>query len=82
VTSGGCHPVHHGWSYSDGMARPVESTSWTTRLLLGVLLVIVAWWVLSALVGFVFSLIRMLLFLALFAVIAWVVLVGGRDRNP
>lgn len=66
-----------------GMARPAErSSGWTTRLLLGVLLVIVAWWVLTALVGFVFSLIRMLLFLALFAVIAWVVLVGGRDRNP
>lgn len=64
------------------MARPVErSSGWTTRLLLGVLLVIVAWWVLTSLVGLVFSLIRMLLFLALFAVIAWVVLVGGRDRN-
>lgn len=64
------------------MARPAESSGWTTRLLLGVVLVIVAWWVLTALVGFVFSLIRMLLFLALFAVIAWVVLIGGRDRNP
>jgi hypothetical protein len=66
-----------------GMARPVERPSgWTTRLLVGLVLVIVAWWVLNAVVGFVFSLIRMLLFLALFAIIAWVVLVGGRDKSP
>jgi hypothetical protein len=66
-----------------GMARPVErSSGWTTRLLVGLVLVIVAWWVLNAVVGFVFSLIRMLLFLALFALIAWVVLVGGRDKSP
>jgi hypothetical protein len=64
------------------MARPVErSSGWTTRLLVGLVLVIVLWWVVSALVGFVFSLIRMLLFLALFGLIAWVVLVGGRDRG-
>lgn len=66
------------------MDRPAErSSGWTTRLLVGFILVLVAWWVLNALVGFVFSLIRMLLFLALFAVIAWVVLVGARDgRDP
>lgn len=64
------------------MARPVErSSGWTTRLLVGLVLVIVLWWIVSALLGFVFSLIRMLLFLALFAVIAWVVLVGARDRS-
>jgi hypothetical protein len=64
------------------MARPVErSSGWTTRLLVGLVLVIVAWWVLNALVGFVFSLIRMVLFLALFAVIAWVVLIGTRDKS-
>ncbi len=64
------------------MARPVErSSGWTTRLLVGLVLVIVLWWVASALLGFVFSLIRMLLFLALFGLIAWVVLVGGRDRG-
>ncbi len=64
------------------MARPVErSSGWTTRLLVGLVLVIVLWWVASALLGFVFSLIRMLLFLALFGLIAWVVLVGGRDQG-
>ena len=49
--------------------------------MVGLVVVIVLWWVLNALVGVVFSLIRMLLFVALFAVIAWVVLVGTRDKT-
>jgi hypothetical protein len=40
----------------------------------------VAWLVVQVLLGWVFAFVRTLLFVALFAVIAWVVLVGrGRD---
>jgi hypothetical protein len=47
-------------------------------VLLGVLIV---WLVVSSILGFVFSLIRMLLFLALFAIVAWFVLIGPPDRR-
>lgn len=49
-----------------------------TRLLIGFVVLVVLWVVAGALLGFVFSLIRALLFLALFAIVAWVVLVGPR----
>jgi hypothetical protein len=44
------------------------------------LVVLVAWLVVQLFLGFVFSLIRTALFLALFAVVAWFVLVGPPDR--
>ncbi|HZA74885.1 MAG TPA: hypothetical protein VE623_00650 [Acidimicrobiales bacterium] len=47
-------------------------------VLLGVFIV---WLIVSSILGFVFSLIRMLLFLALFAIVAWFVLVGPPDRR-
>ena len=47
-------------------------------VLLGVLIV---WLIVSSILGFVFSLIRMLLFVALFAIVAWFVLVGPPDRR-
>ena len=46
------------------------------RLLLVLVGVVLLWLVVGWIVGFVFSLIRMLVFLVLFGVIAWVVLVG------
>jgi hypothetical protein len=53
-----------------------------TRLALIALLVVVAWFLLQAALGLVFSLIRGLMLLVLFGVIAWIVLIGppgGRD---
>jgi hypothetical protein len=47
-------------------------------VLLGVLIV---WLIVSSVLGFVFSLIRMLLFVALFAIVAWFVLIGPPDRR-
>ena len=47
-------------------------------MLLGVL---IFWFVVSSVLGFVFSLIRMLLFVALFAIVAWFVLIGPPDRH-
>jgi hypothetical protein len=64
-----------------GMARPAPPRqSILSRLLIGVLLLILLWFVLSTVVGLVWSIIRAALFLALFAVVAWVVLVGRPGR--
>lgn len=60
-------------------ARPSEGL--LRRVGVALLVVLVLWLVLQLLVGFVFSLIRMLLFLALFAVVAWIVLIGPPDRR-
>lgn len=59
------------------MAQPVPprpSLLWRVALVAVVLFV--AWLVLQVLLGWVFAFVRTLLFVALFAVIAWVVLVG------
>lgn len=60
-------------------ARPRES--FATRLVVGVVLLVGAWLVLRLVLGMVYSIIRAALFIALFLVVAWVVLVGppGRD---
>jgi hypothetical protein len=52
------------------------------RIAVTILVLIAAWLVVGAVLGFVFSLVRGLLFVVLFAIIAWVVLVGppGRDQ--
>jgi len=42
---------------------------------------VVAWLVLRVVLGFVYSIIRSLLFVALFAVVAWIVLVGPPGRH-
>jgi hypothetical protein len=64
------------------MARQVRrSDGWLGRIGLVVLAVLVVWFVVSALVGVVFSLIRTLLFIALFAIVAWFVLIGPPDRH-
>ena len=63
------------------MAQPVPPRpSLLGRVAVIAVILFVAWLVLQVLLGWVFAFARTLLFVALFAVIAWVVLVGrGRD---
>ena len=64
------------------MARPVRrSEGWLGRVGLVLLGVLIVWFVVSSLLGFVFSLIRMLMFVVLFAIVAWFVLIGPPDRR-
>jgi uncharacterized membrane protein len=64
------------------MARQVRrSEGWMGRMALVLLAVLVVWFLVSAVLGFVFSFIRMLLFVALFAIVAWFVLIGPPDRR-
>jgi hypothetical protein len=51
------------------------------RVALVLLAVLVVWFLVSSVLGFVFSLIRMLLLVALFAIVAWFVLIGPPDRR-
>ena len=51
------------------------------RVALVLLAMLVVWLLVSSVLGFVFSLIRMLLFVALFAIVAWFVLIGPPDRH-
>ena len=61
-----------------GMAQPVgpRGSSFLTRLAVGVLVLVALWLVVGVVVGFVFSLLRSLLFVGLIAVVAWIVLIG------
>jgi|GEM_PF-2656703 hypothetical protein len=64
------------------MARQVRrSEGWLGRVGLVLLAVLVVWFLVSAALGFVFSLVRTLLFIALFAIVAWFVLIGPPDRR-
>lgn len=64
------------------MSRPAPpSSSLTTRLVVGVVLLVVAWIVLRTLLGMVYSLIRAALFIGLFLLVAWIVLVGPPGRH-
>jgi hypothetical protein len=64
------------------MARPVRrSEGLLSRGAIVLLAVLVVWFLVSAVLGFVFSLIRTLLFIALFAIVAWFVLIGPPDRH-
>jgi hypothetical protein len=60
------------------MAQPVgpRESSFLTRLAIGVLILVALWLVVGVVVGFVFSILRSLVFLALFGLVAWIVLVG------
>jgi hypothetical protein len=59
------------------MAQPVPPRpSLLGRVAIVAVVLFVAWLVLQVLLGWVFAFVRTLLFVALFAVIAWVVLVG------
>ncbi len=60
-------------------APPRGSVS--TRLLVGLVLLIIAWIVIRIALGMVYSIIRSVLFIALFAVVAWIVLVGPPGRR-
>jgi hypothetical protein len=66
------------------MARPVEPRGGglTSRILLGLVVLVVIWIVVDSVFGMVVSLVRGALLIALFGIVAWVVLVGrpgGRD---
>ena len=65
------------------MAQPVEprESSLLTRLAVGALVLVALWLLAGVLVGFVFTILRTLLFLGLFAVVAWIVLIGPPDRR-
>lgn len=64
------------------MAGPVRRREGLLgRVGLVVLAVVVVWLLVSSVLGFVFSLIRMLLLLVLFAIVAWFVLIGPPDRR-
>jgi hypothetical protein len=66
------------------MARPVEPRGGglTSRILLGLVVLVVIWIAVDSVLGMVVSLVRGALLIALFGIVAWVVLVGrpgGRD---
>ncbi|MGH9111382.1 MAG: hypothetical protein ACRDZN_03645 [Acidimicrobiales bacterium] len=64
------------------MVRPAErGQGFLGKIGIALLVVLVAWLAVQLFLGFVFSLIRMALFVALFAVVAWFVLVGPPDRR-
>ncbi|HEX6237337.1 MAG TPA: hypothetical protein VFZ68_09090 [Acidimicrobiales bacterium] len=64
------------------MANPAPPRmSLTSRIVVGLVVLLLAWLVLRLLLGFLFTVVRALLFLALFAIVAWVVLVGPPDRR-
>jgi hypothetical protein len=60
-------------------ARPRESL--LGRFVVGLAILFLAWLLLQIVVGWVFSIVRALVILALFAVVAWVVLIGRPDRR-
>lgn len=55
--------------------------SLTTRVVVGVVLLVVAWIVIRTLLGMVYSIIRSALFIGLFLLVAWIVLVGPPGRH-
>ena len=64
------------------MARRVRrSEGWLGRAGLVLLAALIVWFLVASVLGFVFSLIRMLLLVALFAIVAWFVLIGPPDRG-
>jgi hypothetical protein len=64
------------------VARHVRrSEGWLSRVGLVLLGMLIVWFLVSSILGFVFSLIRMLLLVALFAIVAWFVLIGPPDRR-
>jgi hypothetical protein len=66
------------------MARPVEprGSGLTGRIVLGLVVLVVLWFVVESVLGMVLAAVRAALLLALFGIVAWIVLVGppgGRD---
>jgi hypothetical protein len=65
-----------------GVARPAErGQGLLGKIGVALVVIVLAWLVVQLFLGFVFSLIRMALFLALFGVVAWFVLIGPPDRR-
>lgn len=62
-----------------GPAAPRES--FATRVVVGLVILVIVWIVLRSLLGFVYALIRAALFVGLFVVVAWIVLVGPPSRR-
>jgi hypothetical protein len=50
-------------------------------VVVGLVVLFVAWIVVRMMLGFVYSIVRSLLFVALFLVVAWIVLVGPPGRR-
>jgi hypothetical protein len=64
------------------MSRPAAPREGiATRVIVSLVVLVIAWIVVRILLGFVYSIVRSLLFIALFAVVAWIVLVGPPGRR-
>lgn len=65
------------------MARQVEPRGGglAGRVLVGIVVLVVLWFVVRLVLGVVYSFVRTALFVALLAVVAWVVIVGPPGRR-
>lgn len=64
------------------MSRPASPReSLATRVIVGGILLLLAWIAIRMALGFVYSIVRALVFVALFAVVVWIVLVGPPGRR-
>ncbi|HEX6418745.1 MAG TPA: hypothetical protein VFZ77_09615 [Acidimicrobiales bacterium] len=64
------------------MSRPAPpGESVAVRLVVGIVLLLAAWIVIRLVLGTLYAIIRSVLFIALFAVVAWIVLVGPPGRR-
>jgi hypothetical protein len=61
---------------ADPPASRSRSERFLTRVLLGLVVVILAWFVVQIVLGWIFTLVRIALLLGLLAVVAWFVLIG------
>lgn len=61
-----------------------SSESLLTRVLLGLVVLLLAWFVFQLVLGWLFALLRIALLLGLLGIVAWFVLVGppGSDDEP
>jgi hypothetical protein len=57
-------------------ASRTSSERLLTRILLGLVIIILAWFVLDFVLGWLFQLLRIAVLLALLGIVAWIVLVG------
>jgi hypothetical protein len=70
------------WPYAVTMSHPAPPrSSLSTRVVVGLVVLIVVWFLIRIALGMVYSVIRGALFVALFAIVAWVVLVGPPGRR-
>jgi hypothetical protein len=60
------------------MAKPASRSSerLLTRVLLGLVVLLVAWFLLQMVLGWIFALLRVALLLGLLGIVAWFVLIG------